>query len=1530
MPAFDLFQALTPESKRALLAHLLEIRAAGEMAVSPPSHGQRALWLVHQLDPDSAAYNVAIAARVESGLDPAALRRTLQTLVDRHASLRTTFTAWDGLPLQRVHRHATVSLTEVDATSWTEQRLRETLRGLGHRPFDLEHGPLLRAHLFQRPAGAQVLLLTVHHIVFDVVSLVVLLDELATSYAAIIAGTGPVLRSGGASYVDYVGWQARLLDGPEGERQWNYWRERLTPPPAPLDLPLDRQRPPMATVRGADFPFSLSPDLTAAVRALARSRHATLYTVLLAAFNVLLHRYSGQSDVTVGSPFVGRSSAEFEGTVGYFINPVVLRSDCSADPPFTEFLGQVRRTVLGALEHQDFPLSLLVERLRPDRDPSRSPLFQVMFNMPKANRLEEQSLAQFLLGTAGARMDLGGLPVELFPVEQQVAMFDLLLGMVDAGPSISASMQFNTDLFNVSTIERMVHHFRVLLADLAADPSRRLSEFALLTDADRERLVAAPGTRELVASAEDGAAGWAGFVERFEAQVRARPDAVAVSVADQGAGGDPPGATEVTYLELDRRAGAVARTVGDHGLGRDDLVAVLADRGVDLLAAIIGVLRAGAAYLPLEPRGPAIRLGRILRDARPSLVLTSRGLAPLLAGAGVPAPHPPRRLLEDLLEHLPEERFEDRSEDLPEDVVAADPAGVRSVPVRPGDLAYVIYTSGSTGTPKGAMVEHLGMVNHLWAKVEDLAISERDVLAQTASQCFDISVWQFLAPLTVGGRVHIMPDEIAHDPARLLTETAAAGVTILETVPSMLAAMLAEADRRGRAAPSLGRLRWMMSTGEELWPGLCNDWFERFPAVPIVNAYGPTECSDDVTHHVLRERLAPGVARVPVGRPILNTRIYIVDPNLRVVPENVVGELCVGGPGVGRGYLNDPERTARAFLPDPFGAPGDRLYRTGDLGRYRADGEIEVLGRIDRQVKIRGNRIELGEVESALADHPDVREAVVAVHGPAGEDRVLVAYVTAAPVLAPAELLRWAGQRLPSAMVPAAILPLDRIPRTPNGKVDRNALPTPDLGGGPGGAGRDVVFSPSEARVAEVWRAVLRRDRVGPHDSFFELGGHSLQATQALAALREAWQVELPLRAFMENPTVAGIAAALDDHHRQPAGAAEPAGVPVRRLAPDGRLDSAIVPAALRPASRALRRVLLTGATGFLGAHLADVLRGETAADVVCLVRASDDDAALDRLRHALKVHGLPFDELGGRVTAVAGDLGKARLGLSDRVYEQLAASVDTIVHSGAQVDLLRPYSALRAVNVSGTEEVIRFACHRVTKELHLISTIAMLGGAGGGRVSETDPLDGVQPLLDGYTQSKWVAEAKAAAASERGLPVSVYRPGRVSGDSRTGIGQQDDLILPILRLAIGQGRAPDLDAPVDLTPVDYVSRAVVQLVRDGVCAIPAHLANPAPARLSDVIDWVRSYGYPLGTVPPDQWLAEAAAAAGPGEAIAGLLGQRLQPGQSPVIDSERTRARLRPSGLTCPPVDEGLVHTYLDHWVAEGLLPPPPRPRDV
>jgi amino acid adenylation domain-containing protein len=927
------------------------------------SYGQRSMWFLNQLAPESPAYNVVFPAYVRSPVDIPALRRAFQALLDRHPILRTTLHVRAAAPVQRVHPRMQVAFEVTEAAGWPRQQVEDYLYHLVHRPFDLERGPVMRVDLLQLSPSESILVFIVHHIAIDFWSLVGLVEELGRLYAAETSGEPAHLPELKFHYVDYAAWQEAMLASPKGERMLAYWQEQLAGELPALDLPSDRPRPMVQTYNGETLNLAVDPELAGQLKDLALAEGVTLNMLLVAAFKTLLYRYTGQEDLPIGTLATGRSRAEFENVVGYFVNPIVLRSDLAGNPPFREFLGKVRQTVLGALEGEEAPFPLLVERLQPVRDASRTPLFQVMFIMLQPRHLEQEGVSQFFMGKQGAQMHMGGLALESFTQEQRTAMFDLTLTMVEAGGELSSHWNFNTDLFDTATIERMAGHYEALLRSLAADPSARLLDLPLLPEAERRQLLeewndtGRPFPQDIC------------FQQLFEAQVQRTPHAPAAIFRDQ----------TLTYEQLNQRANRLAHFLVDQGAGRDSVVALLGQRDLDLLTAILAVFKAGGAYLPLDPLHPPDRIAQVLRQSAAPIVLSSGELRPLVEEAAGRMEAGKGGSAHELdSSHLPTFQSSSPRIFVTEDLLSLD-FPLENPPPRssPENLAYVIFTSGSTGLPKGAMVEHKGMLNHLYAKISDLALTDRDVIAETASQCFDISVWQFLASLLTGGRVHIFDDETAHDPWQLLDECISGKITILETVPSFMRAML-QGLATGGSLPDLKDLRWMIPTGEELPPELARQWLHFYPQIPLMNAYGPTECSDDVSHHPILEPPGPEVIRMPVGRPIANMRLYIVDRQLQPVPTGVNGELCVGGVGVGRGYLNDPERTAQAFLPDPFsGEPGARLYRTGDLARFLPDGNIEFLGRIDHQVKIRGFRIELEEIETVLEGHPGVRESAV-------------------------------------------------------------------------------------------------------------------------------------------------------------------------------------------------------------------------------------------------------------------------------------------------------------------------------------------------------------------------------------------------------------------------------------------------------------------------------------------------------------------------------------------------------------------------
>jgi amino acid adenylation domain-containing protein/FkbH-like protein len=1054
----------------------------------PLSFAQQRLWFLDRLEPGSNVYNEPSLTRLRGRLDVAALRRAVAEVLRRHETLRTAFST-DGEPLQLVRQDVEPALPRIDAGCLPEavresEAVRQATR-LATRPFDLRHAPLLRVALFALGPEEHLLLVVFHHIIADGWSFGVFLRELATLYEAFSRGLPSPLPELPVQYADFAGWQREWLQGEVLDTQTAWWRRRLAGAPPVLNLPTDRPFPPRQSYAGTRHPLALPDEVAARLMRLAREEGAGLYATLLAAYSVLLWRFTGQADMVVGSPTAGRNRRELEPLVGFFANTLVLRNDLADAPSFRALISRVGAGVRESLVHQEIPFAKLVEELQPERTLGRSPLFQVMFTYHTADLIRP--------------VELPGLTLSPIELEKGICQFDLTLSLWHRGEGLEGEVEYCTALFDVPTVRRFMSSFLHLAAGIAADPDRPLWALPVMGEAERcELLVEWNDTaREIPAAA--------GFAGLFEAQAGRTPEAVAAVCGERS----------LTYRELNRLANRLAHALAGEGIGAESVVPLLAERGLEFLIGILAVFKAGGAYLPLDATHPVQRHAEMLSQSGASRILAGRGLTGRLREALQLCPpdwHPGILEIEPLLEG---------------DGDPGDP------PPRsgPDNLAYVIFTSGSTGLPKGAMLVHQGMINHLQAKVVDLGLTAADRVAETASPCFDISVWQFLVALVVGGAVHILPDEVAHDPERLLDGVEASGITVLEVVPSLLRLALDEVERRGAARPALGTLRWMIPTGEALPPDLCVRWLRAYPEISLLNAYGPTECSDDVTHHPVPVPPALGEASVPIGRPLINTRLYVLDPRGEPVPVGVTGELLIGGAGVGRGYLREPRRTAEVFVPDPFGGePGGRLYRTGDQARLLPGGTLQFLGRNDNQVKVRGVRIELAEIEAALAAHPQVRQAVVLASKAAGGELVLAAYLEIEPGGAPnvQDLRQHMLGLVPGYMIPSAFAFVAAMPLTSNGKVDRKALAAVPLEqAGPGGD-----YAPPESDLEEdlagIFAELLRVERVGVFDSFFALGGHSLLATQLVSRVRRLYDVDLPLSSVFSAPTVAELAALVE------------------------------------------------------------------------------------------------------------------------------------------------------------------------------------------------------------------------------------------------------------------------------------------------------------------------------------------------------------------------------------------------------------------
>ena len=1048
----------------------------------PLSFAQQRLWFLDQYETDRAVYNIPYALRLLGPLEVDRLRESLVRIVHRHEALRTSIAMVEGEPFQVIASTVEVDLPVVDLSGLPEeerdQRARTSAVAEARRPFDLACGPLLRAQLIRLSAQEHLLLLSLHHIIADGWSMGLLLEELKEYYRSLSVGAEARVAELPLHYADYAVWQREWLQGEELDRQAGYWKERLSGAPALLELPTDHPRPALQSYCGACESMQLSPTLSEGLKALSRREGVTLFMTLVAGFKVLLSRYSGQEDVVVGSLIAGRTRREFEHLIGFFVNTLVLRTDLSGDPTVRELLGRVREVAMGAYAHQDLPFEKLVEELRPPRSLSYSPLIQVLLVLQNAPR---------------ADMEIAGLEVRSEAVHSGTSKFDMTLSVEETSAGLRGTLEYNTDLFEAATIRRMLGHYQRLLEGMVADPGQPISRLPLLTEDERHQLLV-----EWNNTARDYPADRC-VHQLFEEQVERTPDAVALVFEDQ----------ELTYGELNARSNQLAHYLQSQGVGPETLVAICMERSPEMVVGLLGILKAGGAYVPLDPEYPAERLAFMLQDAQAPLLLTQRHLCSRVSAQ-------PAQII--CLDHTANELV-GYGDDKPLDRATAD------------NLAYVIYTSGSTGKPKGAMNTHRAICNRLLWMQDAYQLTQSDRVLQKTPFSFDVSVWEFFWPLLTGACLVVARPGEHRDSLYLARVTARERITTLHFVPSMLQMFLDEPE-----VVDCGGLRRVICSGEALPFELQERFFARLPGVDLQNLYGPTEAAVDVSFWTCRP--GKGERGVPIGRPISNMRLYVLDRGRQPVPVGVPGELYIGGVGLARGYWNRPDLTAEKFVTGSLGIdPGGRLYKTGDLVRWRADGNLEFLGRLDDQVKIRGFRIELGEIEASLSGHPGLQRNVVVAREEEPGDKRLVAYVVPADLASPpstADLRSFLGQELPEYMIPSAFAFLDRLPLSPNGKIDRKALPAP------GAACAETSSfiaprTPIEEILVGIWAEVLGSERVGVADNFFELGGHSLRAMRVIARVHDVLGVEVAMRAFFEAPTVAGMAAAIDQKLFEPA-----------------------------------------------------------------------------------------------------------------------------------------------------------------------------------------------------------------------------------------------------------------------------------------------------------------------------------------------------------------------------------------------------------
>jgi amino acid adenylation domain-containing protein len=1065
----------------------------------PLSFAQQRLWFMDQLEPGNAAYNISSAMRLTGEVSAELLAQIFAEVVRRHEVLRTTFAATDGRPVQVIAPELRPDLRRIDLSGLPEPEREPAALRLAveeaRRPFDLQHGPLLRLALVRLEREHQILLMTLHHIVSDGWSMGVLTREISILYEAFSQGWPSPLPELPVQYADFAVSQRGWLQGAALEEQLTYWKRQLDGAPRVLDLPTDRPRPAQQTYRGARYPIALPAALSDAVRDLGRLQGVTPFMALLAALSVVLGRHAGQDDLLLGSPIAGRNRSEIEHLIGFFVNTLVMRADLSGAPSFSDLLGRVREMALDAFVHQELPFERLVEELVPERDLSRAPLLQAVFALQNA---------------PGQPLSLPGLVLEPLNVDSGLSQLDFTLLLWDGPGGFSGGLQLKAGLFDPGTAERLLARFHSLLEAAVADPGRSVADLPLLLPAEQQQLLDWSGAGRSQAQTAPGLT----FPELFATQVALTPDAPAVIFA-----ASPEEAPQqLSYRDLDRQSALWARRLRDLGAGPEVLVGICVRRSPRMLVAVLAVLRAGGAYVPLDPAHPADRLSWMLDDAGVDLVLAEAETLELLSGAGRPV-----QIL--LLEDAP------RSPDAGAEIPRVAPA--------PQQAAYVIYTSGSTGQPKGSVAVHGGLAAFTTALADLMELTSSDRVLQLASLSFDASAVAIYPTLSRGAAIVLHPDPATLSTAELLALCAERQVTVLELPAALWRRTVQEMEAAGLRFG--GKARLFMTGGESLSPAALRQWGRTVaPDARLVSSYGLTEATVVATAY-----LAEGVSACdaalsgsPLGRPLAGTSVHLLDARLQPVPVGVPAEIHLGGAGVTRGYLRRPDLTAAAFLPDPWGPPGSRLYRTGDRARRLKDGGLESLGRRDLQVKIRGFRIELEEIEAVLASHPAVRECVVVVREDALGSPLLVAYLAGREDLgqeiSTGGLRAFLGRRLPDPMVPPVFAVLPSLPLSASGKIDRRSLSTAAWARNGSGADRIPPRTPTEETVAEIWRELLGLDEVGVEDSFFVLGGHSLLAAQVVARIRQAFAVDLPLRELFQRPTVAGLADLIDSRVEPP------------------------------------------------------------------------------------------------------------------------------------------------------------------------------------------------------------------------------------------------------------------------------------------------------------------------------------------------------------------------------------------------------------
>ena len=1353
----------------------------------PVSSAQKRLFIMEQMGGIGTAYNIPMVIRIEGDLDKGRLSDALLNLINRQDSLRTSFDVIDGEPVQIVHKNIKFKRSYREALS-------EDLPNIVNdfiQPFNLKKAPLFRVELIKTGEHQHVLLMDFHHIIFDGMSLVVFLDELSKLYS------GETLPPLSIQYKDFSVFQNLMMESEHYKDQEEFWLNEFSGDIPVLDLPVDHRRPPVQDYTGDRYNFIVGRDLTYNLKRISGETETTLYIVLLAALNVLFQKYTSQEDIVIGVPAGGRTRHDLKDIVGMFVNTLPVRNFPSEDKTFREFLLETKENFLDAYKNQDYQLEQLIEKLNTKREPGRNPLFDIVFVYQNMGMRE---------------LNLAGLNIDINTCQRGSSKFDITFEGEEINRELNFSVEYRTSIFEKETIKRISRHFRNILSQVCQNSDQTIKDIDILTPEEEKTLLydfnrteAEFPRKELIHTI-------------FEKQVEKTPDNIAVEFEE----------TQWTYKELNEKSNQVARILREKGVGPDSLVAIMLEKRPEMIAGMLGILKAGGAYIPINPRYPVDRIEYQLQDSKSPILVTTNQW-------------------KDIVE------YEGESIDLLDEKIYEQEGSNLEIVNSPSDLCYIIYTSGSTGKPKGVMIEHHNVVRLLKNDKFQFEFSDNDVWTMFHSFCFDFSVWEMYGALLNGAKLLIVPRDTAINPDKFLKMLAEKNVTVLNQTPGSFYNLVEEEAKNPEKTLNI---RYIVFGGEALQPVMLKGFHEKYPQTKLINMYGITETTVHVTFKEITQlEIDENISNIGLPIPTLTT--YVMDKNLKLVPFGVAGELCVGGDGVARGYLNRPDLTETRFVTNPYRLK-ERIYRSGDLARRLITGEMEYLGRIDFQVKIRGFRVELGEIENQLLRHEAINKVVVLAREDEQRNKYMCAYYVSEGDLSVEDLREFLSKNLPDYMIPSYFIRLDWMPLTPNGKVDRKALPEP---GREIETGEDYIApsTPREEKITAVWQKVLGVDKIGINDNFFALGGHSLKAVALVAELQKQFVVNV--NDIFEHQTIKELAEKI--HERK-----DNLKLRMEKLKEvesssekymEKQMEDPSVIEALESYQqenekynqldlsgiKEYKHVFLTGVTGYLGIHLLKELLKVKDCHVYIVIRGGTHEIALKRLIKKLDYYfgyGL-YERYLERIHVLNGDLTQEKFGLEDQVYEELCQKIDCIINSAALVKHYGIYEKFQKINVDAVKNLIDFSLKGKLKDLHHISTISVANGNVEDRefvVYTEDECNVNQEIDNYYAKTKLEAEELVIAAREKGINTCIHRLGNIAFDSRTGLFQEnidDNAFFNTVKSFVILGVVPDKQDTVELSFVDYVSRAIVLLFdREDLENQVYHLYNSNMLKLSDIL----------------------------------------------------------------------------------------------